>query len=326
MISLKQKMEIKNLPFSKLLKLELPALAISVIGIVEKHDPEVLQIKEVFDLLVAEEPQIKKLKARYGVHPLTLKLKPLRDQLMLYVSALRFQLKVAGRVSTPSTLGHVVALNLAVDAHLGDLKRSRNEEVVHQKIDEFLDVVRTTEELSEAVSSIGIVNLIDSLKATQSSVRRLLNERLALISQRPKEKSNEIAQPVISALKDLYKQIEVAQLKHTELDYKPLFDELNDLSNKYRNLMNIREAHNKKKAEAKKNGVETDDDIIQPEETGDVMTPDVLTATTERMIHPEVPQVSNNGANKDNNLRLAQEKSVAMTYKPKQHPTLNDED
>lgn len=326
MTSLNQKMEIKNLPFSKLLKLELPALAISVIGIVEKHDPELLQIKEVFDLLVAEEPQIKKLKARYGVHPLTLKLKPLRDQLMLYVSALRFQLKVAGRVNTPSTMSHVVALNLAVDAHLGDLKRSRNEEVVHQKIDEFLDVVRTTEELSEAVSSIGIMDLIDKLKATQSSVRRLLNERLALISQRPKEKSNEIAQPVISALKDLYKQIEVAQLKHTELDYKPLFAELNDLSDKYRNMMNIRVAHNKRKAEAKKNGVETDADITQPEETGDEMMPDVLSETSERIIHPEVPQVNSNGSDKEIALRSAQEKKVASSSKPKQTKTLNDED
>ena len=45
-------LEIKQFPFSKMLKMEVPALAKSVIEIVENHDPEVLQIKEIYDLLL----------------------------------------------------------------------------------------------------------------------------------------------------------------------------------------------------------------------------------------------------------------------------------
>ncbi len=49
---------IYRISFSRLLKLELPLLAKGVIGIVEKHDPETLKIKEFFDKLVLEETMV----------------------------------------------------------------------------------------------------------------------------------------------------------------------------------------------------------------------------------------------------------------------------
>ena len=50
-----------KIPLSRLLKIEVPRLALRVIEIVEKHNPEELHIKEIFDLLVAELPNIQKL-------------------------------------------------------------------------------------------------------------------------------------------------------------------------------------------------------------------------------------------------------------------------
>lgn len=53
------------------------------------------------------------------------------------------------------------------------------------------------------------------------------------------------------AIEDLFKELEIAQVKNKELDYKPLYDELNRLSINYRNDVSRRVLHNKQKTEKK---------------------------------------------------------------------------
>lgn len=352
-----ERMEVKSIPFSRLLKLEIPSLAKDVIRIVEKHDPEVLQIKEVFDLLVAEEPQIAKLNALYGVHPLTLKLKPMRNELMLYVSLLNMEVKIASKKSSFEYQNAARALGLAVDAHLSSLRKSKNERIVHERIEEFLNAINASQDLSEAVDQIGISSLIDSINALQSSVKRVIGQRLDLISQRPKEKTKVISKRVFSAMKDVFKQIEVAQLKHTELDYKPLFNELNDTLDDLRRLVNVRESHNKRKgaermkAEELANGVvidtetdatETDaTEIDVPEtNTGEMQSKSANDDIAEHQtpsVNGRIQSVSNaenseldgksvNGLDKDFDGSLDQKKTAASTSTPLQLPQVSDDD
>ena len=66
--------------FSRLKKLEVRNLAISVIRIVGKHNPEDLQIKEIFDNLVELEPQIELLIKGYASHSLTPEINKLRKK------------------------------------------------------------------------------------------------------------------------------------------------------------------------------------------------------------------------------------------------------
>ena len=61
--------------FSRLLKLEVQKMANDVIRIVGKYNPEELQIKPMFDLLVAEQPKIDGLRVKFRGHPLTKKLR-----------------------------------------------------------------------------------------------------------------------------------------------------------------------------------------------------------------------------------------------------------
>ena len=54
------------------------------------------------------------------------------------------------------------------------------------------------------------------------------------------------------AVEDLFKELEIAQVKNKSLDYKPLYDELNTLSTNYRNALSRRISNNKQKAEKNK--------------------------------------------------------------------------
>jgi len=64
-----------SIPYSRLRKLEIKQLTYQVIDVVEKYNPQELQIKPIFDLLVAQKPNIVGLKVQYAKHPLTGKLK-----------------------------------------------------------------------------------------------------------------------------------------------------------------------------------------------------------------------------------------------------------
>ena len=83
--------------FSRLKKLEVQFLASSVIEIVEKYDPETLNIKEIFDKLVEQTPQIDLLRVAYGPHPITSDLNMLRTRRDAFAQDVINQMKTAER-------------------------------------------------------------------------------------------------------------------------------------------------------------------------------------------------------------------------------------
>lgn len=318
----RKRMVITNVPYSKLLKRELPAMAKEIIAVVEKHDSEVLQINEVFELLIAQSANIEKLNVRYGAHPLTMQLKPKRDKLITYVSVLRNQVNVAERLNAPDTAEAVETMKHAVKTQLGDLHASKNEVSVHEIIEEFLMELNRNPALQNASSTLGLTSLIQDISDIHIVVKGLLTERKASISQRPKEKYTEIAASVIFAIKDLFKQLDVAYLKHTEVDYVPVFDELNATLNMYRTVINIRKANNKKRADAKKKA-EMEGAIDNSDETKPA--PEVLNSSANGISIPDVEIMNENGLNNDPDQSLDQKKTAASSTKDLQLPQTDDD-
>ena len=77
-------LELKNVPFSRLLKQELPTLANEVIKTVEKYNPEELGITVGYNRLLALKPTFKQITQPYGPHPITTRLTPAREKCKLY--------------------------------------------------------------------------------------------------------------------------------------------------------------------------------------------------------------------------------------------------
>ena len=334
-------LEIKQLSFSRLLKIEVPKLAKLVIEIVEKHDPEELQILEIYNLLQEQTPLIQKLNAMYGVHPLTVELKPLREKLLLQVSAMKLQLKLASKMQTEEIVKAASVFNLSVDAYFSKLRSSKNEQVVLEKIEAFLNMMKVNPTVSAAATTLGLQDLIAQMQTTLFDVNSMLLERTALISQRPKEKTSTTIKSVVNAMKYLFKQIEVAQLKHSELDYRPLFHELNDTLDKYRNLINIRTGYNMRKrmeanGEVENAGKSTDKEGEDSTETRSVETPTVetlgkevapsmLMANNNENVAPVGEKVNENGSDKALDKSLEEKKAAASSAKHVQLPNLKNE-
>lgn len=325
-----KKMVLKRVPYSKLLKNELPSLAKDVIRVVERHNPEELLIKDVCDLLVAETPQIVLLSNRHGVHPLSLKLIPMREKLMLSVSAIKFQLRVVSSDKDPDVQKDATVVRLALNRNLYRLQTSsKNETSVNDRIDHFLYEVENDAELSGALRSLGLMTHIENLELAHADVQNTLSMRTKSISERSKETSKEIGDFVIFALKNVFKQVELAKVKNKEIDYQPLFNELNDTVIKYRIGVKVREANNKRKAEERK-AIEMGEAIDVGDSTESIETPDVenremiapsvlMASTDESKVQP-VEKDSINGIDDNSDKSLEQKKTAALSSKPLQLP------
>lgn len=122
---------------------------------------------------------------------------------------------------------------------------------------------------------------------------------------------------VLTATKNLIKQIEIAPLKNPELDYTSLYNELNVLFIEYRNLINKRILFNKRKSEEMKNGEGESTETTEASQTNEP------TESTNGMMHLNGEEVD---LNELLNRPVEKDNAVAMSSKTKQLPLIDDND
>ena len=280
-----KQLKLVKIPFTKLLKVELSRFAMRMIEIVEKHNPEELNIKELFDALVAETPRINNLKDKYGAHPLTEELRELRKIRALYVSVIRLRLKVVTRENKSGVNKDVKTVREFINHFLHNLSLSRNEEIFNQKITQFYAAIENNEELSGSLTSLQFDPHLDKLKAVHAEMQSLISARLISIAKRPQETTAEITKIVLTAIRNMIKQIEIAPLLHPTLDYAPLYNQMNQLFTEYRDIINRRALFNKQKAEKIDN---------EKSESIEVTTTTQLAEPTETMLEVYTEEVNTN--------------------------------
>lgn len=250
-------MLVEKFSLSNLLKLELPEFADEVIRIVDKHDPESLKIKDGFDQLVAERPQIEALTVRFGPHPLTEKLAVLREERIEHAKAITFQLNGFVKGFIEGEDSDISTAKFIVNRFLYNLDRN-NVPMTNRRVTQFFAEIDKDEDLETAFSSLGLSNRLDSLRSSHSQVLGNMSSRLENTSQRPKGKSEVFKRSIRYGLNWLFATINMAQNYNKELDYTPLIKELNDLIVSYRALIKIRSTYNAKKSESLPETVELD--------------------------------------------------------------------
>ena len=242
------KSNIKRIRFSSLWKNELPELANSVIEIVEKHNPETLKIKVFFDLFVEQEPQIKLLDFRYGPHPITKKLNILRKRRKALAQGIPNRLMTIEKGGSTIAIEHLEVAQSVVNRYLTGLSRSNNK-IISQEVTKFLEQCIENAALQTAIEALDMSSYIDDLKGVHIILGEQYGNRRASVSARPNAKTNTIVMSILTAMINLFKHIELAQVENQELDYTPLIDELNNELTSFGTLINARASYNKRKAE-----------------------------------------------------------------------------
>lgn len=244
-------MQIKTLAYTNLLKLELPALATKVITIIEKHNPEKLRIKELYDMLVAQTPNINILNQKFGLHPLTQEIKSARKMCYLYAQSITYFMRAEMKQNADNPSCELLNAAALAKDYLHRLVRSENESVMLERVAGFFIAYDNDVSIQATFEDARLTRDIENLRSANSNLIDLLSKRLKSISERPQLKTKEINVLVIKALKSMFMQIEVAYMQHSDLNYVPLINELNETIMEHKNVMKRRMLHNKRKTKAK---------------------------------------------------------------------------
>lgn len=241
------KMKIIEISYTKMLKLELPAFARSVIEIIGMHDPEKLKIKEVYDMLVAEMPNIDLLKWPYAAHPLTKPKKVAQQKCILHARELITCMGSVMISDKDNYTESVVNADALIKQYLHRLDLCRSEAIFIERITAFLHDLKRDDEMLNAFTEFKFNKTIEKLESGIASYRNLWMKRKELNSKKTQLKTKEIVAPIREALKYMFLMIEVASRKNTHLDYEPLINMLNETIIELKNTIHRRELYNKRK-------------------------------------------------------------------------------
>ena len=250
------KLEIRRLPYTRMLKSEMSDYADKIISTVERHNPDSAIINPLFGALLAKEPEIAMLRLSYGVDLERLKAQELKGVLMLTISAFKLNVKIIGKSNKEFDI-HVV--ENAIDSYLRYFNRCRNDKQLNQKIAGFLDLMNSNKMFAAAVHELNLMADIKKIKEAYDLFNEVLNIRVNNLSKRPKISTKNIIKELFYTIDNLFKGIELAQVINTitateganKADFTPLINELRQLSDMYYKSFSIRKANNKRKLEKK---------------------------------------------------------------------------
>ena len=243
-------LEISRPAFSSFLKAEVAEFAHKTIDIVNEKDPEALLISPVFEPLNNLKPEINLLTIRYGMDPHRAKVELLKSKLMLTVSSLKLKVRLLSKGAMDEDLH--TAKNF-INTYLRYLNApKKNDKVVVQQVQGFINELETNAMLSKAIVTHELMSHVNSIEGALQEYREAINTRLEFRAKRPTINTSQIVAKVKEAVHTLFKGIEVAQLVNSELDHEPLADELNELVSNYRLSARLRTAYNKRKAKERK--------------------------------------------------------------------------
>ncbi len=314
--------KIRSINMWKLLKLELPDLAERVIGVLDEHAPELLKIKEGYDLLVQQQPQINILRLVYGPHLETKKVNVLRVKRSTFASLIVNQVRALSRTEIEGGVANVILARSVVDLYLVNL-RKMNEKEINQTLLEFFREIDANEAVEDAFTSIGVSKYLDGLRSSHAAIEEGLGVRKKSIASRPTVNIPPIANSIRYSLRNMFLHINVAQMQNKALDYSLLIADLNSEIKEFTSLISMRATAAKKKKEAElAKGVDV---VIEKNGEGSEVPEQPVVETAVKMRPLNVEETASNGIGFGDK-PLEKEKLAATSSKTTQVPPINNEE
>ena len=260
-------MQLKRISLSKVLKLELPELINGVIRIIEKHDPNHLELTSVLKLLKEHQQQMKLLKVRLIAQPLTPQVQQLREKELQCVGGIVSHMQFVMRADIGSIRHAANIANPVVKRFLLGLRKN-NVAVITETIHQFLEYLDEHVEVYEALSVVGLRPFVDEIRKVNTRKIEMVDERDGRqLKRAPKVNSKLIQKKAQNDLDFVFDYIETNNYDHMP-SYDSLNKELNVLLTRYATLINTRKTHNKNKSIHSKlnqnkpfNKIDPDDEI-----------------------------------------------------------------
>ena len=237
--------------YGRIQKFETPTLIKGANVILGKYDTEALDIKTWCDLLLDQESELSEVTEVNRKHPAMDELKIYRKERKTLLGVIKIQSFALER----SRIGSIITQQKVVldflNRFIGDIS-ANNYKKVDEKVSEIINAIEKDSSLQSAIAAVGMKVYFDELKVVQQKITSSQSIVVKFKSELPKTKIPTIKKSAVKALNNLIVSIELGKIKHPELDYEPLINELNAFLGQYQSLDKTRRTISKKAAENKK--------------------------------------------------------------------------
>ena len=243
--------EIKTIPLSKLLILEMNPLMGNVIRILKSHNPELLRLTDTLKVLEDEELQTKKLDVPYRGHALTEIHQKLHEKRLSFAAYISQKLRSIYTGDYNNTREYSEIAYPFMKIHLEYL-REETRWGAETKIEVFLTGLKLNPEMMEVFVKLGFKKDLEELERMNDECKFIYSLMQKQKSQRPKVNKKAILKDAQSTLRYTFHQINRYQRTFKDLDYSPLINELNEQLTVISKNISLRTTLNKKRANEKK--------------------------------------------------------------------------
>lgn len=249
--------EIKTIPLSKLLILEMNPLMGNVIRILKSHNPELLRLTDTLKVLEDEELQTKKLDVPYRGHALTEIHQKLHEKRLSFAAYISQKLRSIYTGDYNNTREYSEIAYPFMKIHLEYL-REETRWGAETKIEVFLTGLKLNPEMMEVFVKLGFKKDLEELERMNDECNAIYSLMQKQKSERPKIDKKAILKDAQSTLRYAFHQINRYQRTFKHLDYSPLINELNEQLTVFSKNISLRTTLNKKRANEKKKSSKED--------------------------------------------------------------------
>lgn len=236
--------------FSRLWKNEFRDLVNLVVEFLIQYNPVTMDLKFVYDMLVAAQAALLQLHVPYGAHPKTEVLRDKRQKRSKLVRAIVAQIRVLKQANAVVNIPYLDVLAPFVERYLSPVVES-NSSTLTDVLKEMFSALDDDTSVQDAITNLNLQSRFDELRALQSGFTQTYIQRSNMKAERNDVATLEVRAKAELALTKTLNEIELMQMKHPETDYNPLIKNLNDTFAFYMSQVKTRSTTNQKQIAAK---------------------------------------------------------------------------
>ena len=111
-------------------------------------------------------------------------------------------------------------VKVEINRFLKSLYLRENEKVRCERVSRFFHTIDEDEKLEDFLTSLKFSEKLDNLRSVSATIRVLAKEIMESSSLRPTEKTANLRDSIIFAIQYLFKNLIVAPIRNSDLDYK----------------------------------------------------------------------------------------------------------
>lgn len=244
--------EVRILPMSRILKLDLKLMLHCITGALEDYNLEEMHLQDIYKVLKQQESKVQILKDPYKDHPLTPRLSQLHKKRVQYGSLINMHVKALEKVDCEEIRKMAKTARELSKNHLTYLGQKTLFDVDFE-IEYFFGLLEldSYSEERKAFAGLGLQHYLDELQKTNIEYYKISYQRTCSKKDRPPTGDLELEKETKKILEMFFHQVNFYQITFTDVDYTILINHLNVILTQYSKLIKTRLTHNKKRAAKK---------------------------------------------------------------------------